>query len=61
MRGGGYMALNGSVRGFNRSWIDLSTKQFTKKYVARIGLREGIRGIRREYTELYWGCSYKWE
>ena len=28
------MALSGSVRGFNRSWIDLFTKRFTK-------LREG--------------------
>ena len=30
MRGGGYIALSGSVRGFNRSWMDLSTKRFTK-------------------------------
>lgn len=33
-----YMALSGSVRGFNRSWMDLSTKRFTN-------LREGIRGV----------------
>ena len=40
-----YMALSGSVRGFNRSWMDLSTKRFTKltegnreKYVTRIGV-----------------------
>ena len=45
MRGVGYMALSGSVRGFNRSWMDLSTKRFTKltegnreKYVTRIGV-----------------------
>ena len=41
--GMGYMALSGSMRGFNRSWIDLFTKKNTKKYVARIGLREGNR------------------
>ena len=33
-----YMALSGSVRGFNRSWIDLFTKRFTK-------LREGYMWI----------------
>ena len=38
MRGGGFIALSGSVRGFNRSWIDLFTKRFTK-------LREGIREV----------------
>ena len=30
MRGGVYMALSGSVRGFNRSWMDFITKRFTK-------------------------------
>ena len=49
-----YMALSGSMRGFNRSWMDLLTKRFTKCV-------EGNRGIRGEYIELYWGCSYKWE
>ena len=38
MRGGLYMALSGSVRGFNRSWIDFITKRFTK-------LTEGIMWV----------------
>ena len=38
MRGMVYMALSGSMRGFNRSWIDLSTKRFTKCV-------EGMRGL----------------
>ena len=42
--GVGYIALNGSVRGFNRSRMDLFTKRFTK-------LRERIRG---EIRITYW-------
>ena len=38
MRGVGYIALNGSVRGFNRSRMDLFTKRFTKCV-------EGIREV----------------
>lgn len=40
------MALNGSVRGFNRSWIDLFTKRFTN-------LIDGIRGV---IHITYWDC-----
>ena len=42
--GVGYIALNGSVRGFNRSRMDLFTKRFTN-------LREGCRG---EIRITYW-------
>ena len=46
MRGVGYVALNGSVRGFNRSWMDLFTKTNTKKYAMRIGGLEGLYEVR---------------
>ena len=36
-----YMALSGSMRGFNRSWIDLFTKRFTKCVE---GIREVVGG-----------------
>ena len=42
--GVGYIALIGSVRGFNRSRMDLFTKRFTN-------LREGCRG---EIRITYW-------
>ena len=44
MRGVGYIALNGSMSGFNRSRMDLFAKRFTK-------LRERIRG---EIRITYW-------
>ena len=56
MRGGGYIALSGSMRGFNRSWMDLSTKRFTKlregnreKYVTRIGVVHISGSVRRNF------------
>ena len=44
MRGMVYIALNGSVRGFNRSRMDLFTKRFTTH----------IEGIRGEIRITYW-------
>ena len=53
MRGMVYMALSGSVRGFNRSWMDLFTKRFTKLTEGVRWIVEGIRGCIRRIDGLH--------